>query len=66
MPALTHSEIETAKVLPDIKTTGTEGSTAKYGSNLVGGKSKKSRSRKSKGGKSRKSKKSGKSKKSKK
>ena len=61
MPALTHSEIETAKVLPDIKTTGTEGSTAKYGSNLVGGKSKKSRSRKS-----RKSKKSGKSKKSKK
>ena len=64
MPALAHSEIETAKVLPDIKTTGTEGSTAKYGSNLVGGKSKKSRSRKSK--KSRSSRKSGKSKKSKK
>jgi hypothetical protein len=58
MPALAHSEIETAKVLPDIKTTGTEGSTAKYGSNLVGGKSKKSKGRKSKKSRSRKSKKS--------
>ena len=66
MPALAHSEIETTKVLPDIKTTGTEGSAAKYGSNLVGGKSKKSRSRKSKKSRSRKSKKSRSSKKSKK
>ena len=66
MPALSYSELNDVKVLPDIKTTGTEGNIAKYVSNQVGGKKsrKTQKSRKSKGGrKSRKSQKSRKSRK---
>ena len=38
MPALSYTEIGNEKVLPTIKTTDTEGNSAKYVSNQVGGK----------------------------
>lgn len=60
MPALSYTEIGNEKVLPTIKTTDTEGNSAKYVSNQVGGKksrkSRKSRSsRRSRRSRSRKS-----------
>jgi hypothetical protein len=61
MPALSFSEIETAKVLPDVKVASTGGNSADYGSKQVGGKkrkqSKKSSSKKAKKAKRSKSKK---------
>jgi hypothetical protein len=61
MPALSFSEIETAKVLPDVKVASTGGNSADYGSKQVGGKkrkqSKKSSSKKAKKAKRTKSKK---------
>lgn len=61
MPALSFSEVETAKVLPDVKVASTGGNSADYGSKQVGGKkrkqSKKAVSKKSKKAKRSKSKK---------
>lgn len=61
MPALSFSEVETAKVLPDVKVASTGGNSADYGSKQVGGKkrkqSKKSSSKKAKKAKRSKSKK---------
>lgn len=58
MPALSFSEVETAKVLPDVKVASTGGNSADYGSKQVGGKkrkqSKKSVSKKAKRSKSKK------------
>jgi hypothetical protein len=60
MPALSFSEVETAKVLPDVKVASTGGNSADYGSKQVGGKkrkqSKKSVSKKAKKAKRSKSK----------
>jgi hypothetical protein len=41
MPALSFSEVESAKVLPDVKVTSTGGNSADYGSKQVGGKKRK-------------------------
>jgi hypothetical protein len=61
MPALSFSEVETTKVLPDVKVASTGGNSADYGSKQVGGKkrkqSKKSSSKKAKKAKRSKSKK---------
>jgi hypothetical protein len=64
MPALSFSELNNTKVLPDTKVTSTGGNTANYASKQAGGKKqKKSKGKTSK--KSRKSRKSGKSQKKK-
>lgn len=60
MPALSFSEINTTKVLPDIKVTSTEGNVAVYESKQGGGKKQK----KSKGKTAKKARKSRKSRKS--
>ena len=62
MPALSFSEINNTKVLPDIKATSTGGNTANYASKQVGGKKQK----KSKGKTAKKSRKSRKSRKTRK
>lgn len=54
MPALAFSELNTTKVLPDVKVTSTEGNAANYASRQTGGKKQK----KSKGKTSKKSRKS--------
>ena len=58
MPALSFSEINNTKVLPDIKATSTGGNTTNYASKQAGGKKQK----KSKGKTTKKSRKSRKSK----
>ena len=62
MPALSFSELNNTKVLPDTKVTSTGGNTANYASKQAGGKKQK----KSKGKTSKKSRKSHKSRKSRK
>lgn len=58
MPALSFSEINNTKVLPDVKATSTGGNTVNYASKQAGGKKQK----KSKGKTTKKSRKSRKSK----
>lgn len=57
MPALSFSEINNTKVLPDVKATSTGGNTVNYASKQVGGKKQKKSKRKT-AKKSRKSRKS--------
>ena len=63
MPALSFSEVESAKVLPDVKVASTGGNSADYGSKQVGGKKRK-QSKKSVSKKAKKSKRSKSNKKS--
>ena len=62
MPALSFSEINNTKVLPDIKATSTGGNTVNYASKQTGGKKQKKSKGKSKGKTTKKSRKSRKSK----
>lgn len=65
MPALSFSEIDNTKVLPDVKVTSTEGNPAIYASRQAGGRKQK-KQRKSKGKTAKKTRKATKSRKTRK